>query len=96
MKNITAKGQYECHSINYAFKHSNLLKKADYIIKVTGRFFPIELETVLYKNLHNNIKYIRQKNINKCEIVGCHKSCFNKLFDFQLRIIMLKILIEQL
>ena len=82
LKNSKAKGQYECHSINYAFKHSNLLKKADYIIKVTGRFFPIELETVLYKNLHNNIRYIRQNNINKCEIVGCHKSCFNKLFNF--------------
>jgi hypothetical protein len=36
----------------------------------------------LCKNLHGDVKFIRQKHHWKCEIVGCHKSEFENLFHF--------------
>jgi len=83
-----AKGQHELHAINYAYDKSNFIKKSDYIIKITGRYFIPDLENILNNKLNENnfIKIVRQsrkwRNWNRCEIIGCHKSVFNLLFLF--------------
>ena len=81
-------GQHELHAINYAYDKSNFIKKSDYIIKITGRYFIPDLERILNNKLNDNncIKIIRQsrkwRGWNRCEIVGCHKSVFELLFLF--------------
>jgi hypothetical protein len=85
LNNTKGKGQYESYSINYAYTHSKLLQSADFIIKVTGRFFVPNLEKILLEQLNNKpYKFIRQVKPHKCEIVGCHRDNFAELFKFPL------------
>jgi len=83
LKNTTAKGQYENYSINYAYTHSKLAQSADFIVKITGRFFVPNLEKILLEQLTSKkYKFIRQRSNHKCEIVGCHRDYFKELFKF--------------
>ena len=90
MDKYEAKGQHEIYAIEYACNHSRLIKECDYVIKITGRYFVPDLESILYKELNKNpkIDFIRQsslwRNMNRCEIVGCSKNNINKLFYFPL------------
>ena len=83
-----SKGMLEMFSINYAYIHSQLVKKHNFnfIIKITGRFyiptFSKFLQTTNFK------KYNSMRQIicgwNRCELVGCRKEYFNILFDLEI------------
>ncbi len=83
-----AKGQHEMYSIQYACKNSKFIKDCDYVIKITGRYFIPEFEKIINKLLLNQ-DCIRQsqiwRNMNRCEIVGCHKKLINDIFYFPLK-----------
>ena len=91
MNKYIAKGQHEIFALNYACNNSKLVKECDYVIKITGRYFVPNLESILNKELNKNpkIDFIRQtslwRNMNRCEIVGCSKNNINKLFYFPLK-----------
>ena len=78
------KGASELFSINYAYKNSRLLNKAEFIIKITGRYFINEMESYLRQyNLklydvlcQNNYKYEP-----RCELIGCNRGNFNNIFN---------------
>ena len=76
-----SKGIYELFSIIYAYENSFLLRNLDYIIKVTGRYFIPNLEDNLSIMDQNMYKIIQQRNPNRCEIIGVHKSIFKTIFD---------------
>lgn len=86
-----AKGQHEIFAVQYACNNSKLIKDCDFLIKITGRYFVPNLESILNKELNKNpeIDFIRQsllwRNMNRCEIVGCSKNNINKLFYFPLK-----------
>lgn len=91
MDKYEAKGQHEIFALEYACNYSKLIKECDYVIKITGRYFVPNLESILNKELNKNpkIDFIRQssiwRNMNRCEIVGCSKNNINKLFYFPLK-----------
>ena len=89
LDNMIAKGQHEMYSLQYACNNSNLIKKCDYVIKVTGRYFIPQLEQILKKNLNFDIECIRQsskwRRMNRCEILGCKKNIIKDLFHFPLK-----------
>ena len=66
LKSMNAKGQHEMFSINYALQHSKLLKKNDYILKLTGRYFIPNLNEILIKYNFTNFDYIIQNKIDPC------------------------------
>ena len=76
IKNDKSKGIHEIYAINYAYINSNLIKKCNFIIKVTGRYYIPTL-----KNYNFDVDFIRQNNNEKCEIVGCDYKHFNYLFN---------------
>uniref|UniRef100_A0A6C0AN28 Uncharacterized protein n=1 Tax=viral metagenome TaxID=1070528 RepID=A0A6C0AN28_9ZZZZ len=87
LKNNTDKGISELFSINYAKKHSILIKNSLFIIKITGRYFIEELDSYLSNyNLgiydvlcQNNIKFFP-----RCEMIGCHMKHFDTVFSLNL------------
>jgi hypothetical protein len=81
LANNNSKGASEIFSINYAFNHSLLLQKADFIIKVTGRYFIPEFQDYLSTFDVFNYDVLTQYDVNSCEIVGCHKKHFNHIFN---------------
>jgi hypothetical protein len=78
LENDPSKGTHELYAINYAFDNSKLLKKSDFIIKVTGRYFIPDLIKYIKYPLPD---FIRQNNPTRCEIVGCKKKWFRYLFN---------------
>jgi hypothetical protein len=77
---IVSKGASELFAINYAYNNSRLIQNANFIIKVTCRYFVPDFEEYL-SNIHlNYYDALRQNNKDFCEIVGCHKDKFNIVF----------------
>lgn len=79
--NNSTKGIHELYAINYAFENSALVENSNFIIKITGRYFLPDLENYLHKFNLENINCIRQINPDCCELVGCHKKIFYKIFN---------------
>jgi hypothetical protein len=81
LKYDTSKGSSELFSIYYAFKHSNIIKHTNFIIKITGRFYIPDLEKYLTTiNIHN-YDALTQNNNARCEMVGSHINNFNYIFN---------------
>ncbi len=79
--NNTSKGQSELYAINYAFHNSKFKESANFIIKLTARYFISELEKYLGDFNINDWYYLTQNNRDRCEMVGCHKSKFDEVFN---------------
>jgi hypothetical protein len=77
-----SKGASELFAINYAFNNCKFKEKSKYIIKITGRYFIPNLKEYLALN---NFDVICQNGMNRCELVGCKKIHFNKLFNISLQ-----------
>lgn len=75
----TDKGIHEVNSIRYALQHSNTLKRAQYIIKITGRFFVPKLPQALQNIEMYDV--VRQNNVNTCQIVGCKYTECDYIFE---------------
>lgn len=80
-----SKGQHESYAINYALYKSNLIHESDYIIKITGRYFVPDLESLLAENLGPKIDYIRQRISKRCEIIGCRYDKAEHLFSYPMK-----------
>jgi len=79
-----SKGASELFSIQYAFYFSSLIKSANFIIKITGRFFIPELEDYLSKILLSEYDGLTQHDPNRCEMVGSNIKHFFHVFDLNL------------
>ncbi len=75
------KGIHELHSIRYACKSSNLIKKCTHIMKITGRYFIPSLEKIM-NGFPYRTKAVRQHNPKKCELIGCRKDMIPYIFDY--------------
>jgi len=84
LKDNLSKGGSEVFAIEYAYKNSSLCKYADFIIKVTGRFFIPELENYLNTFDLSFYDVLTQNITDRCEMVGCHKNHFAKIFSTEL------------
>lgn len=81
LMNDPSKGTHEIYAINYAYDNSNLIKDCEFIIKITGRYYiPNFIKYLKYP--FNN--FLKQYNMNRCEIVGCKKELFKYLFNTNL------------
>jgi hypothetical protein len=78
------KGASEIFSIDYAYKTSLLCQSADFIIKITGRFFIPDLERHLEPLNMNEYDVLTQNRTNRCEMLGCHKNHFGTVFHVEL------------
>jgi KaiC/GvpD/RAD55 family RecA-like ATPase len=81
LKGNPYKGASEIFSIDYAYKTSWLCKNADFIIKITGRFFIPHLEEYLKQFDVNQYDVLTQNKTHRCEMLGCHKNHFSTIFD---------------
>ena len=79
--NNKSKGAFELYSIQYAYKKSKILKKSDFIIKITGRYFIDKMQDFLSKKNIKNYIALRQNDNLKCEIVGTNIKYFNYIFN---------------
>lgn len=87
-----AKGHHELYAINYAYNNSELIRKCNYLIKITGRYFIPSFENNLLQELQKkyNCNYItniirqsqKWRGWNRCEILGCHINNFNDIFKY--------------
>lgn len=77
-----SKGYQEIYAIRYAFFNSQLLKSATHIIKITGRYFLPNFEEIINKSVNKNTLFIKQREENKCEIVGCKSNIFDYHFRY--------------
>jgi len=78
------KGASEIFSIDYACKTSSLCQAADFIIKITGRFFIPDLNNYLSQFDLNDYDVLMQHRTNRCEMLGCHKSHIDTVFNTSL------------
>lgn len=78
------KGRHEIFAINYAYYNSKLLQLANFIIKITGRFYIPELETFLNNYDLNNYDCLVQNDRTRCELVGSHRTNFNSIFNIDI------------
>jgi hypothetical protein len=77
----TSKGTSEMFAIFHAHdKLSKLTKTADFIIKVTCRYFVPEFETFLSKVNIDDYLVLRQNSPDNCEIVGVNVNHFSDIF----------------
>jgi hypothetical protein len=68
------KGIHELYAVQYAIKNSAIIRRASFVIKVTGRFFVPGLGRVCRERGVGDdaaIMALRQKNKGLCQIVGC-------------------------
>ena len=81
LQHSTSKGIHEMFAINYALNNSKLVQSANFIIKITARYYILELED--YLNQYDLDKYdcIVQNNRDRCEMVGSHAKHFSHIFD---------------
>lgn len=77
-----SKGISELFSIRYAFEHSKQLKNANYIIKITARYFIPELESYLKTIDLSNYECFIQHDIDRCEMVGARHDFFSTVFQY--------------
>jgi len=78
-----SKGASELFAINYSFKHCKFIDQTDFVIKVTGRYFiPYFKEYI--NNYIKDFDAICQNGIYRCEVIGCNKKFFDKLFNISL------------
>jgi len=82
LSTATSKGWHEFYAINMAMRYSCVLRKSDFIVKVTGRYFVPGLEAIL-RSKPQNIKALRQSNPQRCEIVGASIVEFGKVFYYR-------------
>lgn len=79
--NNKSKGAFELYSIQYAYKKSKILKKSDFIIKITGRYFINKMQDFLNNINIKDYSALRQNDNLKCEIVGTSIQYFNYIFN---------------
>ena len=83
-----SKGMLELYSINYAYENSTLIKdnNFEFFIKITGRYYTKEFESIMTNFNTKRYNSIRQKKdtFNRCELVGCNKKYFPILFDLNI------------
>ena len=84
LKDNNSKGDSEMFSINYAFNNSRIAKQSNFIIKITARYFLIELEDYLKKYDLNDFDCLSQHDMFRCEMVGSHVNNFNHIFNINL------------
>ena len=82
--NNNSKGASEIFAINYAYMNRTIKTQPIFIIKITGRYFIPKLEEFLNKYNLNNYECITQNNRERCEMVGCHNTKFNDIFNINL------------
>jgi hypothetical protein len=81
LKGNPYKGASEVFAIDYAYNTSPLCKVADFIIKITGRFFIPSLEEYLKQFDLNQYDVLTQFKTARCEMLGCHKNHFYTIFN---------------
>lgn len=81
--NAPCKGWSEGVSIDYAYKNSHILKNANFIIKITGRYYIPDLESYLKQFDSNQYSVFGQLQPRRCEMVGCHKNYFKDIFSLE-------------
>ena len=79
-----SKGASEIFAINYAFHNSKLIKYANFIIKVTARFYIPDLEDFLSKHDLDTYDCLTQHNRDRCEMVGSHLNNFFHIFNIKI------------
>jgi hypothetical protein len=86
LKGNPYKGASEIFSIQYAFENSSLCKVADFIIKITGRFYIPDLENYLKGFDLSQYDVLFQNNVGRrrCEMVGCNKNIVGTMFNTDL------------
>ena len=75
-----SKGASEIFAINYAFQYSKGIRDADFLIKITGRFFIPGLEAFLQTIDMVHYVGLTQKNVDRCQMVGVAISQFPAIF----------------
>jgi len=78
------KGASEVFAIHYAYHNSQLCKNAEFIVKITGRFFIPEFERFIHYYKLSKFDVLTQSALYRCEMVGCNKSRFNDIFNIHL------------
>lgn len=84
LKENKSKGASELFSVNYSFNNCKFKEKSKYIIKITGRYFVPNFKEYLDIDL-NSFDIICQNGMNRCELIGCKKNHFDKLFNISLQ-----------
>jgi hypothetical protein len=89
LKNNRSKGASEIFAINYAYNYikeyiHNFNLTNSFIIKVTARFFILELESFLNKFNLNEFDCLTQYERDRCEMVGSHNKNFADIFNIHL------------
>lgn len=80
--NSDSKGDHELLAINYAYQNSNLIKKSDFIIKITGRYYIPEFQNFINSIDIYKYDYITQNSLEpSCEILGTSNKKFKELFN---------------
>jgi hypothetical protein len=84
LKGNPYKGASEVFAIGYANEKSPLCQSADFIIKITGRFFIPDLENYLkqYELIQYDVLF--QNRTCRCEMLGCNKSHVDIIFNTKL------------
>ena len=79
-----SKGQHELYEINYVYNNSKILKNINptHIIKITGRYYIPDFESIINEKLRLEHLAIFQQFPMPCEISGCHINYFSELFKF--------------
>jgi hypothetical protein len=75
------KGRHELFAIDYAYNASNLLKRSNFIIKITCRFYIPEFESFLRCYNLDNYDCLIQNGERRCEIIGSHIKNFAQIFS---------------
>lgn len=84
LKNNDSKGASEIFAINYAFNNSRMAKQSTFIIKITARYFLVELENYLEKYDLNEFDCLSQSDMLRCEMIGSHINNFHDIFNISL------------
>lgn len=65
LKKMRSKGQHEVYSINYAYNKSKIIKKTEYLFKLTGRYFIPNFISILKKHNYKKYDYIVQHDADQ-------------------------------
>lgn len=82
LKNNSSKGAHEFFSIDYAIHNSKIIKKTNFVIKITGRYYIDNFEKYI-NSIENFFNYygLRQYFNGYCVIVGSNISHLNYIFN---------------
>lgn len=75
-----SKGCSEMFAIDYAYRNCDIVSSSKFILKITARYFIPELEEFLQNVPLEKCAALRQNDENRCELVGCSPSFFDKVF----------------